>query len=74
MCNLHTISQCLAILHQRVLVSLVALSYRRRLTSMAHSVARVTNATGDLAVGILPYFMDGILPLLKVTGVLTVCV
>ena len=33
---------------------------------MVHSVARVTSDTGELAVGILPYFMDGILPLLKV--------
>ena len=40
---------------------------------MARNVARVTNASGELAAGILPYFMDGILPLLKVTGVLTVC-
>ena len=34
---------------------------------MVHSVARVTSATGELAVGILPYFMDGLLPLFKVT-------
>ena len=33
---------------------------------MVHSVARVTSETGELAVGILPYFMDGILPLFKV--------
>ena len=33
---------------------------------MVHSVARVTSDTGELAVGILPYFMDGILPLFKV--------
>ena len=43
-----------------------ALSCRHRLKSMVHSVARVTSDTGELAVGILPYFMDGILPLLKV--------
>ena len=41
--------------------------------SSAHDVLHVTSSTGELTPGILPYFMDGMLPLLKVMGAVTVC-